>query len=108
MRCEARIRHPGVLHTCTVEAVEDAPGLAASGGTSASLATAAPTSGPSLRVRFDKPVRSVAPLQSLALYDGQVCLGGATIAGREGSLWEELTGAGWRVEPARPQRSARP
>ena len=33
----------------------------------------------SVRVRFDRPQRAVTPGQSLVLYDGDVCLGGAVI-----------------------------
>jgi tRNA-specific 2-thiouridylase len=33
-----------------------------------------------LQVRFDQPQRAVTPGQSLVLYDGEVCLGGAVIA----------------------------
>ncbi len=33
-----------------------------------------------LRVTFDEPVRAVTPGQSLVLYDGTICLGGAVIA----------------------------
>ncbi len=34
-----------------------------------------------LRVTFDQPMRAVTPGQSLVLYDGTVCLGGAVIGG---------------------------
>ena len=33
-----------------------------------------------LQVRFARPQRAVTPGQSLVLYDGDVCLGGAVIA----------------------------
>jgi tRNA-specific 2-thiouridylase len=33
-----------------------------------------------LEVRFDEPQRAVTPGQSVVLYDGEVCLGGAVIA----------------------------
>lgn len=36
--------------------------------------------GTGLRVTFDQPVRAVTPGQSLVVYDGSVCLGGAVIA----------------------------
>ena len=32
-----------------------------------------------IRVTFDEPVRAITPGQSVVLYDGDVCLGGATI-----------------------------
>ena len=32
-----------------------------------------------IRVVFDEPVRAITPGQSVVLYDGDVCLGGATI-----------------------------
>ena len=76
MRCEVRVRHPGVLHTCTVERVDAA-------GT--------------LRVSFDRPIQDVAPLQAMALYDGEVCLGGAIIKARGPTLYEEQNGHQRRV-----------
>ena len=33
----------------------------------------------SIRVTFDQPVRAITPGQAVVLYDGEVCLGGATI-----------------------------
>ena len=32
-----------------------------------------------IRVDFDEPVRAITPGQAVVLYDGDVCLGGATI-----------------------------
>ena len=40
----------------------------------------------SLRVRFTRLQRAVTPGQSLVLYDGEVCLGGAVIAGTDAPL----------------------
>lgn len=40
----------------------------------------------SLRVRFTRPQRAVTPGQSLVLYDGQECLGGAVIASTDAPL----------------------
>lgn len=39
-----------------------------------------------LRVVFDRPQRAVTPGQSLVLYDGQACLGGAVIASTDAPL----------------------
>jgi tRNA-specific 2-thiouridylase len=40
----------------------------------------------SLMVRFDRPQRAVTPGQSLVLYDGERCLGGAVIASTDAPL----------------------
>ena len=40
----------------------------------------------SLLVRFDHPQRAVTPGQSLVLYAGEVCLGGAVIASTDAPL----------------------
>ena len=32
-----------------------------------------------IKVIFDEPVRAITPGQAVVLYDGEVCLGGATI-----------------------------
>ena len=40
----------------------------------------------SLMVRFDRPQRAVTPGQSLVLYDGEACLGGAVIASTDAPL----------------------
>ncbi len=58
-RAQARLRHRQPLQPCRV--VAEGSGLA---------------------VRFDAPQRAVAPGQSLVLYAGGRCLGGATIRGR--------------------------
>jgi len=39
-----------------------------------------------LRVRFARPQRAVTPGQSLVLYDGDTCLGGAVIAATDAPL----------------------
>ena len=44
----------------------------------------------SLMVRFDRPQRAVTPGQSLVLYDGDDCLGGAVIAGTDAPLEARL------------------
>ena len=80
LRCEARIRHPGQRHACTIRAV----------GESDAHHT--------LRVSFDLPVRDVCEMQTVAFYLGDVCIGGATIAERGTTLWEEARGfnrVGW-------------
>ena len=49
-----------------------------------------------IEVRFDEPQRAVTPGQSLVLYDGDVCLGGAVIRATETAdtaAVAELTGA---------------
>jgi len=44
-------------------------------------AGAADAAGCDLLVRFDEPVRTVAPGQSCVIYDGLACLGGGIITG---------------------------
>lgn len=63
-RCRAKTRYRQPDHDCTVEVCESGD----------------------LRVAFDKPQRAVTPGQSLVLYDGEICLGGAVI--------ERATGVG--------------
>ncbi|KRD39800.1 tRNA-specific 2-thiouridylase [Lysobacter sp. Root916] len=43
-----------------------------------------------LQVRFARPQRAVTPGQSLVLYDGEVCLGGAVIAATDAPLEQHL------------------
>ena len=43
-------------------------------------------------VRFDRPQRAVTPGQSLVLYDGPVCLGGAVIAATDAPMERRLAG----------------
>ena len=45
-----------------------------------------------LRVRFAREQRAVTPGQSLVLYDGDRCLGGAVIAGTDAPLEQRLRG----------------
>ena len=71
-RCHARVRHTGELHPCTVE-IETSPPLRAG----------------AMRLSFDEPVRGLAEMQAIALYDGDICLGGATIWERGPTLWDE-------------------
>ena len=42
-----------------------------------------------MRLSFDEPVRGLAEMQAIALYDGDICLGGATIWERGPTLWDE-------------------
>jgi len=56
-RCTARTRYRQADQACTVSATDSG-----------------------LEVRFDEPQRAVTPGQSVVLYDGEVCLGGAVIA----------------------------
>lgn len=44
----------------------------------------------SVLVTFARPQRAVTPGQSLVLYDGDVCLGGAVIAATDAPLEERL------------------
>ncbi|HEY5804455.1 MAG TPA: tRNA 2-thiouridine(34) synthase MnmA [Lysobacter sp.] len=46
--------------------------------------------GGTLEVRFARPQRAVTPGQSLVLYDGEVCLGGAVIAATDAPLEQRL------------------
>ncbi|UJJ56545.1 tRNA 2-thiouridine(34) synthase MnmA [Rhodanobacter thiooxydans] len=56
-RCTARTRYRQADQACEVGVTDDG-----------------------LEVRFDEPQRAVTPGQSVVLYDGEVCLGGAVIA----------------------------
>jgi tRNA-specific 2-thiouridylase len=56
-RCTAKTRYRQADQACTVEVRDD-----------------------TLHVSFDEPQRAVTPGQSVVLYDGEVCLGGAVIA----------------------------
>jgi tRNA-uridine 2-sulfurtransferase len=56
-RCTARTRYRQADQACTVSVTDSG-----------------------LEVRFDEPQRAVTPGQSVVLYDGEVCLGGAVIA----------------------------
>jgi tRNA-specific 2-thiouridylase len=56
-RCTARTRYRQADQACAVSVTDDG-----------------------LEVRFDEPQRAVTPGQSVVLYDGEVCLGGAVIA----------------------------
>ncbi|HEY8587061.1 MAG TPA: tRNA 2-thiouridine(34) synthase MnmA [Rhodanobacter sp.] len=44
-----------------------------------------------LEVRFDEPQRAVTPGQSVVLYDGEVCLGGAVIAATDAPFGDMLS-----------------
>jgi tRNA-specific 2-thiouridylase len=73
--CSAQTRYRQQDEACEVEVRED--------GT--------------LAVVFERPQRAVTPGQSLVLYDGEVCLGGAVIAATDAPL--EREGAGARSRP---------
>jgi tRNA-specific 2-thiouridylase len=62
--CAAQVRYRQSEEPCEVEAMDDG----------------------SLRVRFARPQRAVTPGQSLVLYDGERCLGGAVIAATDAPL----------------------
>ena len=47
-----------------------------------------------LSVLFARPQRAVTPGQSLVLYNGDVCLGGAVIAATDAPLEQRDTGLG--------------
>jgi tRNA-specific 2-thiouridylase len=64
LRCEAQVRYRQPPQACTVTPRED-------GG---------------VDVRFDQPQRAVTPGQSLVLYRGDECLGGAVIAATDAAL----------------------
>ncbi|KAL1520028.1 hypothetical protein AB1Y20_023506 [Prymnesium parvum] len=59
LRCQARVRYQQPLNACEVRLSEDR-----------------------LDVAFEQPIDYVAEQQVLAMYDGEVCLGGATISQR--------------------------
>jgi tRNA-specific 2-thiouridylase len=69
--CSAQTRYRQQDEACEVEVRED--------GT--------------LAVVFERPQRAVTPGQSLVLYDGEVCLGGAVIAATDAPLEREGAGA---------------
>jgi tRNA-specific 2-thiouridylase len=56
-RCTAKTRYRQTDQACEVRVLDDG-----------------------LEVRFDAPQRAVTPGQSVVLYDGEACLGGAVIA----------------------------
>jgi len=62
--CQAQTRYRQAEEACEVRVNDDA----------------------TLEVRFDRPQRAVTPGQSLVLYDGDVCLGGAVIATTDAPL----------------------
>ncbi|GIX38420.1 MAG: tRNA-specific 2-thiouridylase MnmA [Silanimonas sp.] len=64
LRCAAQVRYRQAAQACTVQARDD-------GG---------------VEVRFDQPQRAVTPGQSLVLYRGEECLGGAVIAATNAPL----------------------
>ena len=66
--CLAQVRYRQQPQSCEVETMDD--------GT--------------LQVRFERPQRAVAPGQSLVLYDGEQCLGGAVIAATDARLESRL------------------
>ena len=68
--CTAQVRYRQHAQPCEVETMDD--------GT--------------LRVRFAREQRAVTPGQSLVLYDGDRCLGGAVIAGTDAPLEQRLRG----------------
>lgn len=53
-----------------------------------------------LQVRFARPQRAVTPGQSLVLYDGEACLGGAVIAATDAPLESRLRGSDARSSAA--------
>ena len=67
-RCTAQTRYRQHGQACSVEIADD-------GG---------------LRVHFDAPQRAVTPGQSVVLYDGEECLGGAVIATTDAPLEQRL------------------
>ena len=62
--CFAQTRYRQAEEACEVRVMDDA----------------------TLEVRFDRPQRAVTPGQSLVLYDGDICLGGAVIASTDAPL----------------------
>ena len=71
LRCAARVRYQQPLERCTVRLSEESSPAA-----------------PMLDVAFDQPLRHVAEQQALVLYDGEVCLGAATIVSRGPSAYD--------------------
>ena len=51
-----------------------------------------------LQVNFERPQRAVTPGQSLVLYDGEECLGGAVIAATDAPLERQLAGSSFSSE----------
>jgi tRNA-specific 2-thiouridylase len=70
LHCTAQVRYRQHAQPCEVETMDD--------GT--------------LRVRFAREQRAVTPGQSVVLYDGERCLGGAVIARTDAPLAQDLRG----------------
>ncbi|MBS3896256.1 tRNA 2-thiouridine(34) synthase MnmA [Silanimonas sp.] len=64
LRCEAQVRHRQAPQACTVQ----------------------PTADGGVELRFDQAQRAVTPGQSVVLYRGELCLGGALIAATDAPL----------------------
>lgn len=103
VRLAARTRHLAELEPCTVELADPAAHRASATYTRHpfaddaapwSVAGAVARDPGALAVLFDRPVRAPTPGQTVALYDGDTCLGGAPILVPGPSEWEE---AGNRV-----------
>lgn len=77
--CTAQTRYRQQDEDCTVEVRDDG----------------------SLAVRFAQPQRAVTPGQSLVLYDGQTCLGGAVIAATDAPLEQQCAAQSVPTGPVR-------
>ena len=66
-RCRAKIRYRQEDQACTLHAAENGPAL----------------------IAFDEPQRAITPGQSIVFYQGDLCLGGATIASVGRSYYEQ-------------------
>ncbi|MEG8174120.1 tRNA 2-thiouridine(34) synthase MnmA [Xanthomonas hortorum pv. gardneri] len=74
--CTAQTRYRQPDEPCTVEVRDDG----------------------SVQVRFERPQRAVTPGQSLVLYDGEECLGGAVIAATDAPMERQLAGSSFLPE----------
>ena len=92
LRCLARVRYRQELVPCVAHletASDDSSSSSNSSSSSSGTGSDDRQVGGRLSVRFDVPLRAVAPGQAMVLYDGDICLGGTFIGDVGPSLYEQ-------------------